>query len=188
MFETAPSIAIVTSETATTASLEEGAGASQAATSPTTPPGSVLATNHGPPPLAHCRRSWARLLLWLCLASRCLGAGGGGQDAPDLPPPRAIAGQLLGWAVPASNFPAVVCQIAKNLHRQSTAGLSLGLFAMRLLAKLLYLGSVVAGGSGWSYHRKNLPWTVDAAGQTLLLGTVCAQCVLSRRRVEVLPA
>lgn len=115
------------------------------------------------------------MLLLLSAPLRCLADSG--AESGSCGTARSIVGQVLGWGVPVCNLPAVGFQILHNARRQSTLGLSMPMFAMRMGSKFFYLLSVVLGGTSWEHYRANLPWLVDAGAQSVLLGVVCLQCL-----------
>ena len=120
------------------------------------------------------------------------------QSAQDGPTPLEATGTVLSWLSTALYLGSRLPQIYKNWSRQSTAGLSPGLFAAAFFGNLFYSSSMMTnpnawyssgayGGGGWAGKEGNsrvdwvltaLPFWLGAAGVLGLDGAVGVQFVL----------
>ncbi|KAL2270298.1 hypothetical protein VTJ83DRAFT_2482 [Remersonia thermophila] len=143
---------------------------------------------------------------WL---SRTYGRGiGGGEDAPEQPPPPqapielSTMGQVFGWLCAALYLGSRLPQLLLNWRRKSTEGVSILFFLFACLGNLTYVLSILAfeprceanGDDGcrpgeaariyWQYMLINLSWLAGSAGTLLLDMGIFVQFFMYSRRDE----
>jgi len=90
--------------------------------------------------------------------------------------------QFFGWCSAISYIGSRVPQITKNKRKESTAGLSLGMFMFGIAGNALYCLSIFLQSIEIEYIKQNLPWLVGSGGTMFLDIFIGVQFALYRRR------
>ncbi|KAI8062630.1 PQ loop repeat-domain-containing protein [Gongronella butleri] len=86
--------------------------------------------------------------------------------------------QIFGWGSAILYVGSRIPQIVKNCQKQSTEGLSLGMFVCALLGNLFFTSSIFLRSTEWDYIIVNLSWIVGSLGTVVLDLTIFVQFFL----------